>query len=87
MLSLGEEGELSGTTGVNQIRGTYEAHDDTITVHGTGMTRRAGRPEAMEQERRFLAALEGRHTFRLGHGRLELGQGDHSLVLVPPAPS
>lgn len=87
MMSLGPDGQLAGTTGVNRIKGTYEAHDETITISGAGMTRRAGPPEAMEQESRFLAALEGRHSFRLGDGRIELGAVGEGMVLVSPSPT
>lgn len=87
MISLGPDGQLAGTTGVNRIKGTYEAHDETITIGGAGMTRRAGPPEAMEQESRFLAALEGSHRFHLGQGRLELGAIGECMVLVSPSPA
>lgn len=86
MISLGPDGQLAGSTGVNRIRGTYEAHDETITFSGSGMTRMAGPPEAMEQERRFLEALEGSHTFRMGQGRLELGAVGEGIVLVSATP-
>lgn len=87
MISLGPDGQLAGSTGVNRIVGTYEARDETITFSGGGMTRMAGPPQAMEQERRFLAALEGRHTFHIGEGRIELGAAGEGVVLVSAAPS
>jgi heat shock protein HslJ len=89
-LSLSEDGLLTGTTGVNRIVGTYVAENELIKVEGTGMTRKAGPPEAMEQERRFLRALEGWQAFHLGGGRLEIGPADGGIVCVlaepgPPA--
>ncbi|GAB3063132.1 hypothetical protein GCM10027053_27140 [Intrasporangium mesophilum] len=81
-ISLGEDGRLAGTTGVNRISGTYEAEDELVRIVGTGMTRMAGSPEAMEQESRFLAALEGWQAFQYGDGWLRLGRVDHGLVLV-----
>lgn len=81
-LSLGEDGSLTGTTGVNLIRGTYEAHDETINIGDAGMTRMAGPPEAMDQERRFLQALKGWNSFHVADGRLEIGPPDAGVVCV-----
>jgi heat shock protein HslJ len=81
-ISLAEDGRLAGTTGVNRISGTYEAEEELVRIIGTGMTRMAGSPEAMDQERRFLAALEGWQAFQYGDGWLRLGRVDHGLVLV-----
>ena len=85
-ISLGEDGRLTGTTGVNRISGTYVAEDELLRIVGTGMTRMAGPAEAMEQERRFLAALEGWQAFQVGDGWLKLGRVDHGLVLVLARP-
>jgi heat shock protein HslJ len=85
-LTLGEDGRVFGTTGVNRIMGTYEAQDSTIKISGDGMTRMAGPPEAMDQERRFLRALEGWHAFHTTEGRLELGAHDTGMVMVAAAP-
>lgn len=82
MLSLGPDGQVAGTTGVNRIRGRYEAHGETIKISGAGMTRMSGSPVAMEQERRFLATLEGWHAFHRTEAGLELGRPDEGLVLV-----
>ena len=86
-ISLGEDGRLTGTTGVNRIRGTYVAENSLVKVEGTGMTRLVGPPEAMEQERRFLRALEGWQAFHVGQGRLEIGPVGGGLVLVQAQPS
>lgn len=86
MISLGPDDELTGSTGVNRIKGSYEANDEAIRISAGGMTRMAGAPGAMEQERRFLAALEGVHTFHIGEGRLELGTAGEGLVLVSTTP-
>lgn len=88
-LTLGEDGRVFGTTGINRIMGAYEAQDSTVKISGGGMTRMAGSPEAMEQERRFLKALEGWHAFHTAEGRLELGPPETGIVMVaapPPAP-
>jgi heat shock protein HslJ len=89
-ISLTEDGRLVGTTGINQIKGTYEAHDETVRITGSGMTRMAGTPEAMDQERRFLKVLEGWNAFYVRDDTLEVGAPDTGLVCVsslrpPPA--
>jgi heat shock protein HslJ len=90
-LSLSEDGLLTGTTGVNRIVGTYKAENELVKVEGTGMTRMAGPPEAMDQEKRFLRSLEGWQAFHVGGGRLEIGPVDAGIVCVladsePPTP-
>jgi len=79
-LVLGEDGALTGSTGVNLIKGTYEAHNETLRIAGGGMTRRVGAPEAMDQERRFLRALEGWNAFYVHDDTLELGGPEAGMV-------
>ncbi|MEW1954429.1 META domain-containing protein [Terrabacter sp. NPDC080008] len=85
-ISLGEGGLLTGTTGVNRLVGTYVAEAERIKVEGTGMTRMAGPPEAMEQERRLLRALEGWQSLRIGNDRLHIGPAESGLVCVLAQP-
>ena len=88
-ISLTEDGRVVGTTGINRIRGTYEAENETVRISGGGMTRMAGSDEAMDQERRFLKVLEGWNAFHVRDDRLELGPPDTGLVCVaspPPHP-
>lgn len=84
--SLSEEGLLTGTTGVNRLVGTYVAEDERIKVEA-GMTRMAGPPGAMDQERRLLRAFDGWQSFRLADGRLQIGSADSGLVCAPNQPS
>ena len=81
-ISLTEDGRVVGTTGVNRITGTYEAHDETVRITGSGMTRMAGSAEAMDQERRFLKALEGWNAFYVRDDTLELGAPDTGLTCI-----
>ena len=88
-ISLLEEGRVVGSTGINRIMGTYEAENETVRISGGGMTRMAGSEEAMDQERRFLKALEGWNAFHVRDDRLELGPSATGLVCVaspPPHP-
>jgi len=86
-MSLGEDGELTGTTGVNQFSGTYEAEGDLVRLTARRMTRMAGPPEAMEQESRFLEALEGWQAFHREDRRLVFGRIAHGMVLLLAQPS
>lgn len=79
---LTDDGRVVGTTGVNRITGIYEAVNETVRISGAGMTRNAGAPDAMDQERRFLEALEGWNAFFVRDGRLELGDPETGLACV-----
>ena len=85
-ISLTEDGRVVGTTGINRIMGTYEAQNETVRISGGGMTRMAGSDEAMDQERRFLKALEGWNSFFVRDDRLELGPPGTGLVCVASSP-
>lgn len=85
-ISLTEDGRVVGSTGINRIMGTYEAENETVRISGAGMTRMAGSEEAMDQERRFLKALEGWNAFHVSDDRLELGPPETGLVCVAAPP-
>lgn len=52
------DGEVSGNLGVNSFSGTYELSGSDISFTQLTSTEKAGPSEAMEQESRFLAALD-----------------------------
>jgi heat shock protein HslJ len=58
-VEFGREGQLTGTTGCNRCRGSFQAHDGSIGVDLLATTRRfCIRPEGvMEQEARFLGTM------------------------------
>ena len=71
--NFGEDGRVGGSTGCNGYGGTYEVRDETISIGRLVSTRRACLDQnANEQERRFLAALEGANRFRLTSNRLSI---------------
>lgn len=72
-LDFGDDGRLSGSTGVNRIIGQYEVERDVIRFGNAGSTRMAGLPEAMEQESRFLAVIRGDVPYSRMGDRLVLG--------------
>ena len=81
-LAFGEDGTLSGSTGVNRVMGRYEVTDGMLVVGGAATTRRAGSAEAMEQEQRVLALFDTPQAFVVGGDRLEIGDGETLAVLV-----
>ncbi|GAA2472187.1 META domain-containing protein [Terrabacter carboxydivorans] len=80
-LSFGDDGRVSGSTGVNRLMGRYELADGTLVVLDVATTRMAGPPEAMEREQRLLAVLAEPRTLVIQGDRLELGDRETGAVL------
>jgi heat shock protein HslJ len=57
-LTFGEEGRLSGNASCNLIMATYTVDGDQLTIGPARVTRKLCPPALMDQEQRFLAALE-----------------------------
>ena len=88
--NFGEDNRIAGNTGCNGYGGTYEVRGDTISIGRLVSTRRACLDQnANEQERRFLAALEGANRFRLSSDRLTIysDRGRTVLNFVSSSPS
>jgi heat shock protein HslJ len=84
-----EDGQASGSGGVNTFRGSYESPaDGELTFSPPASTRMAGPEVAMAQEAAFLKALEQTKRFELDGDRLVLGNAgnDTLAVLRPTAP-
>ncbi len=77
-LVFGDDGRLSGSTGVNRMLGQYEVEDGVIRFGALGSTRMAGPPEAMAQERVLLAVLAGEVPFARDGDRLVVVPGTDS---------
>lgn len=86
-VSFGDDGRLSGTTGVNRVMGGYEVPDDgTLRFDNAATTRMAGPPEGMAQEQALLALITGDQPFGLSGDRLLIGApGGAQLLLVRPS--
>lgn len=84
-LTFTREGHVSGSTGINRFSGGSRLEGDALTISPLLMTRMAGPPELMDQERRFAAALEGVATVALDDRILTLG-GVTPLTLRAAAP-
>jgi heat shock protein HslJ len=57
-LTLGDDGRAYGNAGCNHWFAPYTLHRHTLTFGPAGHTRRLCAPALMEQENRFLTALE-----------------------------
>jgi heat shock protein HslJ len=82
-----EDGQVSGSGGVNTFRGTYESPaDGELSFSPLASTRMAGPDAAMAQEAAFLQALEATARFELDGDRLVLGNaGNDTLAVLRPA--
>ena len=84
-LAFGDDGRVTGTTGVNRFTGRYEVAEGLLTVADAATTRMAGPPEAMEQEQRLLALFDAPRAFVMTGDRLEVGDGETVARLVRPS--
>ncbi|CCH76040.1 hypothetical protein BN12_1020005 [Nostocoides japonicum T1-X7] len=84
---FGEDGRVSGTTGVNRLIGTYAVDADGLLDLKGATTLMAGPEAAMRQESALLRAIGAPVPFTLSADRLELAAPDGSVgvVLVPAA--
>lgn len=79
-----DDGQATGTGGVNRFTTSYEATDDgSISFGMVASTRMAGPDNAMSQEAEFLTALESAEGFEINDGKLVLTDaGDNTLVVL-----
>jgi heat shock protein HslJ/membrane-bound inhibitor of C-type lysozyme len=64
-MQLSREGRIAGSTGCNQYFGSANAGDGTFEVDGVGSTRKACVPAIMQQEQRFLQALQDLRRYEI----------------------
>lgn len=77
------DGRVTGSTGCNRYVGHVYLDGDVLTVSGIGSTRRACVPALIDQERRFLAALESAASYAHDEaGRLLIADGAGARRLV-----
>ena len=74
-IAFGADGVLSGSTGVNQFRGTFRLLDDRLTIGPITTTRMAGRPEDMAQERTLFEILARECSVRIEGAKLLIDDG------------
>ncbi len=66
---------IAGRAGCNRYFGTFEQSGDAVTIKPAGSTRMACPPDVMDQEGKFLSALEAVKTARREAGKLLLLDG------------
>lgn len=69
---FGDDMRVSGNASCNLFNGTYEIVDGAIAVGSLASTRKLCPPALMEQETRFLAAMQRVHHWRSENGLLYL---------------
>jgi putative lipoprotein len=77
---------LQGSTGCNNIVGSYERRESQLAFKGVAATRMACAPPTMDQETQVLKALEATAAWRLADGKLQLLDAGGMVIaqLVPP---
>lgn len=80
MLAFGE-GAISGQTGVNRFNARADAGEGWIRIGPVAMTRMAGPPEMMKQEREFLDRLQRCGAWRVDGDRLHLRDAQGQTLL------
>lgn len=83
---FGEDLTLTGDSGVNSYRTTYAITPGSegvteISIAPPAGTRKAGPPELMEQEQRFLRALESAATFTIQADQLVLRDASDAIAV------
>jgi uncharacterized lipoprotein YbaY len=79
-LRFGDDGRVTGSTGVNRMFGGYDITDGRLSVTTPGTTSMAGPPEAMAVETLFLRAITGGGDVAVDGDRLTIGDGETLLT-------
>lgn len=86
-LTFESDGLVTGSVGVNRVRGQARTDGDALYLGPLATTRMTGEPEAMDAETAMLAALDRVARFRVDDARLTLLDGDGApLVHLRRAP-
>lgn len=79
---LNRGGRFSGSTGCNNLNGSYTRYAGRISFGSPGTTRMACSPRIMQQERHFLEALRQTASYEMSARRLSLFDGRGRTVMV-----
>ena len=85
-IAFSEDGSVSGSTSVNRFRGSVTLDGNKLSFGPLATTRRAGPPALMDQESKFLKAVETVVSFQIettGLLSLRNENGDTVLRLSP----
>lgn len=83
-MQMSSEGRIAGSTGCNQYFGTLTLGQTAFEVNGAGSTRRACAPAIMQQETRFLQALQEVRRYKMDGDfvRLYDESGDERMRMI-----
>lgn len=82
-LAFAADGQLSGSAGCNQYRGSYRAEGGKLRITSTAATRETCPDRAlMSQEDAYLRALQGETSVRFEADRLELRSNSGAVAAV-----
>lgn len=92
-LVFAEDGRLSGLAGCNRLSGSFSLSGDALEIGPLGLTRRGCPPAVMDQERRFVDALDGVERVELDergwlllYGPAADGSPDPAVTRLEPFP-
>ena len=82
-MAFDQEGRVAGSAGCNRFTASYSQDGEKVTLGGAAATRMmcAGPEGVMEQEARFLKALETVATGRFEGDSLELRTAEGALAV------
>jgi len=80
-LEFQEPGQVGGNAGCNRYFGSVSLHGNEVTFGQLGSTRKMCAPAIMDQEQKFLAALEAVRTWEIRNGLLYLRDAAQDAVL------
>ena len=86
VLELKPGRQLFGNGGVNAYFGTYEHDGSTFSTPRLASERKAGPPDAMRQEARYLGLLDRATSARVEEDALVLGADGTVLLRFVPGP-
>jgi heat shock protein HslJ/membrane-bound inhibitor of C-type lysozyme len=82
-MQFGNDGRVAGQTSCNNFTGKYAIGGEGIRIGPVASTRKACRPELMNQEQQFLMALSAVTRFDVGaDGQLTLFAGDTARLVA-----
>lgn len=79
-LVLHKKGKLSGSTGCNELMGTYIAQQGALQFTPAGTTMKMCSPAVVQQEQAFLAALKATTKYKIEGDTLELMNNEQVLA-------
>ena len=81
-LNFGDEGRVAGRASCNRYFAVYSVDGDTLNIQQAATTMMACPEALMNQERRFLDALQGVHSFEIDATGALVLTGENSRILA-----